>query len=86
MEFFESDGVRAFSAPLGLLHAFGGWADRFTPAPANGLRDYYITAAYTFKNLGDFLNSITLIGSYHSFDADVPAAPITATSGTRHCP
>ncbi len=38
MEWLQGDGVKGFSAPLGTLHKFQGWADKFLTTPANGLR------------------------------------------------
>lgn len=43
-EHLGSDGPRAVQAPLGLLHAFNGWADRFTSTPIAGLDDRYLSA------------------------------------------
>jgi hypothetical protein len=43
-EHLGGDGVRAVQAPLGTLHAFNGWADRFNATPATGLDDRYLAA------------------------------------------
>ncbi len=37
----SDDGTAALSAPLGLLHAFNGWADRFLTTPADGIKNAY---------------------------------------------
>ncbi len=66
-EVFESDGTSAFSAPLGLLHAFGGWADKFVPAPPNGLEDLYAVAAYKVAGTDSHLDGIKLVLAYHDF-------------------
>jgi len=36
------DGTHALQAPLGTLHAFNGWADKFLVTPADGLDDRYL--------------------------------------------
>ena len=36
------DGTHALQAPLGTLHAFNGWADKFLATPAGGLDDRYL--------------------------------------------
>ncbi|MFP5373350.1 MAG: alginate export family protein [Gammaproteobacteria bacterium] len=41
-EHLGGDGIRAVQAPLGTLHAFNGWADRFNATPATGLDDRYL--------------------------------------------
>jgi hypothetical protein len=38
------DGTHALQAPLGTLHAFNGWADRFLATPPDGLEDRYFGA------------------------------------------
>jgi len=38
-EVLASDDQIAFTTPLGSLHEFNGWADKFTGAPAQGLDD-----------------------------------------------
>jgi hypothetical protein len=44
-EHLGGDGTHALQAPLGTLHAFNGWADRFLATPANGLEDRYVGAS-----------------------------------------
>jgi hypothetical protein len=44
-EHLGGDGTHALQAPLGTLHAFNGWADRFLATPANGLEDRYLGAS-----------------------------------------
>ena len=41
-EVLGGDGVYGFSTPFATLHAFNGWADRFTATPADGLRDTWV--------------------------------------------
>ena len=44
-EVLGSDGGRAaFRTPLGTLHKFQGWADKFTGTPPAGVEDAYVTA------------------------------------------
>lgn len=38
------DGTHALQAPLGTLHAFNGWADKFNATPPAGLDDRYVGA------------------------------------------
>ena len=38
-------GRAAFRTPLGSLHKFQGWTDKFTATPANGVEDAYVTLA-----------------------------------------
>jgi hypothetical protein len=60
------DGKTAFFAPLGTLHAFNGWADKFLGAtPAGGLCDASATLGYTAPGLGKAMVI------YHDFTTDV---------------
>ncbi len=44
-EVLGSDGGEAaFRTPLGTLHKFQGWTDRFLATPVNGVADAYVTA------------------------------------------
>jgi len=70
LEVFDSDGVGSFAAPLGLLHAFGGWADKFLPAPATGMEDYYLKASYKVKGTNTPLDGTKLMVHYHDFKAE----------------
>ncbi len=44
VEHLGGDGTHALQAPLGTLHAFNGWADKFNATPAAGLDDRYLGA------------------------------------------
>lgn len=68
-EFLESDGQNTIRAPLGLLHAFGGWADVFLPAPPTGLKDAYIDTRYTIKHTDTVFDGTKFILAYHDFQA-----------------
>ena len=41
-EHLGGDGAHALQTPLATLHAFNGWADKFTTTPATGLDDRYL--------------------------------------------
>lgn len=69
-ELGSDNGVIGFSTPLALLHAYNGWADKFTNTPANGLQDTYASAAYAWKGTGKFFNGGDVQFAYHDFDAD----------------
>jgi hypothetical protein len=43
-EHLGGNGVHALQAPLGTLHAFNGWADKFNATPPDGLDDRYLGA------------------------------------------
>jgi hypothetical protein len=47
-EHLGGDGAHALQAPLGTLHAFDGWADKFLSTPANGLDDRYLGLGRAF--------------------------------------
>lgn len=60
------DGETAFYAPLGTLHAFNGWADKFLAAtPTGGLCDASATLGYTAAGFGKAMVI------YHDFTTDV---------------
>jgi hypothetical protein len=44
-EHLGGNGHHALQTPLATLHAFNGWADKFTVTPANGLEDVYLSAS-----------------------------------------
>jgi hypothetical protein len=41
-EHLGGDGRHALQTPLATLHAFNGWADKFTTTPPAGLEDWYL--------------------------------------------
>ena len=67
-EVLEGNGVKGFTTPLGTLHKFQGWADKFLATPANGIDDKYLTAGVTLKKVGG-LDSIALVAAYHDYEA-----------------
>lgn len=62
-EVLGGDGTYGFQTPLASLHAFQGWADLFLATPAMGIRDAYVQAAGTVKN-------VALQVAYHDYRAD----------------
>ena len=44
-EVLEGNSTQAFRTPLGTLHAFQGWADKFLVTPADGIEDLYFSLA-----------------------------------------
>jgi hypothetical protein len=66
---FESlggDGTAGFAAPLGTLHRFQGWADKFLTTPVNGLEDRYVTAGLQMKGVG-WLETFSATATYHDY-------------------
>ena len=47
-EHLGGNGSHALQTPLATLHAFNGWADKFTITPAKGLEDRYASVAGSF--------------------------------------
>ena len=69
-EVLEGNGTIGFATPLATLHAFNGWADMFLTTPANGLKDFYLKAAYVLP--AGFIEMRSLTGTlvYHDFTTD----------------
>ena len=62
-EVLGSDGgTTPFRTPLGSLHKFQGWADKFIPTPAAGVADAYVSAE-------TYLGPALLILAFHDFQA-----------------
>ena len=62
-EVLGSDGGRAaFRTPLGSLHKFQGWTDKFTGTPSAGVEDAYVTAS---TNIGPAAVTLAL----HDFNS-----------------
>lgn len=64
-EHLGGDGTHALQAPLGTLHAFNGWADKFNATPPGGLDDRYLGASGKFA--GDRLEWQL---AWHDYRAD----------------
>jgi hypothetical protein len=69
VELLEGNGVKGFTAPLGTLHRFQGWADKFLTTPANGIDDRYLGVGYSRKKTGP-LDAVSATVSYHWFESD----------------
>ena len=80
-EHLGGDGTHALQAPLGTLHAFDGWADKFLVTPANGLDDRYLGlgAAFGRERAGA---RATRQFAWHDYRADHGGAHYGA-NGTR---
>jgi hypothetical protein len=59
----DQPGTTGFQTPLATLHAFQGWADKFTTTPQAGVEDFYVGGTAGF---GDF--ALQLI--WHDFQAE----------------
>jgi len=71
IEVLEGDGSRGFQAPLGLLHAYNGWADQFLSTPADGLQDVYGAVGYRFGPEAPApLEGVSVQVAYHDFQAE----------------
>ena len=68
-EIMQGNGVKGFATPLGTLHKFQGWADKFLTTPPNGLEDLYANASVNLKGVG-MLDTLAFIVSYHDYDAE----------------
>jgi hypothetical protein len=68
-EFMEGNGTAGFSTPMGTLHKFQGWADKFLATPANGMDDRYVNVGFSTKNLGRF-DSFSASVVYHTYQTD----------------
>ena len=62
-EVLEGNSTQAFRTPLGTLHAFQGWADKFLVTPADGIEDLYFSIASKVRGA-----NISLI--YHRFSPE----------------
>ena len=66
-----SDG-RPFTSvqtPLGAVFKFNGWAEKFTPKPADGLRDLYASGGWSWKQVGP-ARAVTIQAIWHRFESD----------------
>ena len=61
--------LTSFHTPLATLHKFQGWADKFLSTPPNGIRDWYGSAGYGWKNIAG-LDAINASLVYHRFNSD----------------
>ena len=68
-EHLGGDGRHALQTPLASLHAFNGWADRFTVTPAAGLEDRYLSAGGKFGHVTD-AGPLAWVVAWHDYRAD----------------
>ena len=59
----------SFQMPVGSGFRWRGWAGKFVPDPADGVRDLYGTVGYTLPTAGKF-KAVTLQATYHRFTSD----------------
>ncbi len=62
-------GIAGFAAPLGTLHRFQGWADKFLTTPVNGLEDHYATAGLLMKGVG-MLDTLAANVVFHDYASE----------------
>ena len=67
-EVSEGNGRIGFQTPLVSGHLFQGWAEMFVVKPADGLKDFYAKASYSF--LGPLAIRIAPSLAYHDFSAE----------------
>jgi hypothetical protein len=58
----EQGPGRGFQTPLGTVHLFQGWADRFTVTPAEGIEDRYVAVSGA-------LGAVKIAAAWHEFDS-----------------
>ena len=79
IEWFDGDGrwrsKGGFNTPLGSLHDFQGFADRFTVTPASGLQDAQLIVAYDMTAL-NFAKNLRFAGWYHKYTAVVDSGSL----------
>jgi len=68
-EHLGSDGGSALQTPLATLHAFNGWADKFTNTPVNGLEDRYLLATGKTGS-GGLQDKLIWTIAWHDYRAD----------------
>ena len=68
-EHLGGNGTHALQAPLATLHAFDGWADKFTVTPPGGLEDRYVGAGGKCGH-GAQAGKLSWAVGWHDFHAD----------------
>lgn len=61
--------LTSVQVPLGSGFRYNGWAGKFGPTPANGLRDLYGTLGHGWKTVGPF-DALNLSAVVHRFHSD----------------
>lgn len=79
IEWLDGDGafrsMGGFNMPLGSLHDYQGFADRFTVTPASGVQDAQLILAYDMTAL-KFARNLRLAGWYHKYRAVVDSGSL----------
>jgi hypothetical protein len=73
-ELLGSDNGQSLQTPLASLHRFQGSADQFLSTPLDGLKDYSVSASYTFDPVAPF-SDINMLVRHHWFEADTDGRP-----------
>jgi hypothetical protein len=68
-EILQGNGKVGFMFPLGTLHPFQGWANKFSNTPANGVKDPHASLAWNGSHLLG-LDALTAQVIYHDFHAE----------------
>lgn len=61
--------LTSFQFPLGTNFKFQGWADKFLTTPADGVRDLYVNAGWSWKAIGP-AKAVTLQAAWHRYESD----------------
>ncbi|NJR78553.1 alginate export family protein [Sphingomonas corticis] len=61
--------LTSFQTPLAAVFKFNGWAEKFTPKPADGLRDLYASAGWAWKQVGAW-KAVSVQAIWHRFESD----------------
>ncbi|KQN00590.1 hypothetical protein [Sphingomonas sp. Leaf25] len=59
----------SFQTPLAAVFKFNGWTEKFTPKPADGLRDLYASGGWGWKQVGRAKN-VSVQAIWHRFESD----------------
>ena len=80
-EHLGGNGAHALQAPLATLHAFNGWADKFTVTPPGGLEDRYLGVGGKFGH-GAHAGKTSWAVAWHDYRADRMPAGIDGHYGS----
>jgi len=61
--------LTSFQFPLGTNFKFQGWADKFLTTPADGVRDLYVNAGWSWKAIGP-AKAVTVQAAWHRYESD----------------
>jgi hypothetical protein len=65
----DGRALTSFQTPLAAVFKFNGWAEKFNPKPADGLRDLYASAGWGWKRVGA-LKGVGVQAIWHRFESD----------------